>query len=423
MTPIDVLVCGGGIAGTMAAVAAARAGAHTAILERSACLGGSATVAAVGQFVGWETASGRRVVQGLAEEIVERLTAIGGARGHGRFIMSTGHSMDRVEYDPELLKLVLDTLVGEAGVEVLFHATLAGVGRQGRVLTQVEAATKAGPLILDPKLVIDASGDLDLSARAGTRFLPLDPAERLQPATLMFRMGPIDFGRFDTLPVDEIAALAERGVASGALARAALHVSRIPGTADGWFNVTRVAVDATDPFALSQAEMEGRRQAVTAAAYITQVVPGCEQARLVALAPQIGIRETRRIAGAYVLTEDDLRLGTRFPDAIACGAYPIDLHPPQGAGLHIEAFAADHCYWVPYRALIPEGLDNVLVAGRGLSATHAAHAATRVMPLAMAIGQAAGTAAALLAAGNLATVELPGERLRAQLVADGAFLG
>jgi len=418
----DVLVCGGGIAGTVAAVAAAREGAQTLLVERSACLGGSATSAAVGQFVGWETRAGRQVVFGIAEEIVARVAALGGSSGHGHFLMSTGHRMDRVAYDPELLKLALDALTAEAGVRVLFHAVLGGVHRVGSTVAEVTVVTKAGPLAIRPRVAIDASGDLDMMARAGARFLALAPDERLQPATLMFRLGPIDFARFDALSSAELAALAEQGVAAGALARAALHCSRVPGTADGWFNVTRVEIDATDPFALSAAEAEGRRQAIAAARYIAAAVPGCTAARLVALAPQLGIRETRRIAGRYLLTAEDLRADRAFSDAVACGAYPIDIHPPQGSGLRFEEFGEDQCYRIPFRALIPEALDNALVAGRGLSATHEAHAAIRVMPTAMAVGQAAGTAAAMMAASNYSAMELPIDGLRTRLGSAGAYL-
>src|SRR3712207_1147710 len=153
---------------------------------------------------------------------------------------------------------------------------------------------------------------------------------------MMFRFGPIDFDRFGTLTTAELQAWCRQGVESGALARAALHQSRIPGTDDGWFNISRVSLDATDPFALSAGGMEGRRQAFAAADFLTAQVPGCERGRLVALAAQLGIRESRRVRGDFVLTPEDLRAERRFPDAIAIGAYPMDIHPAKGAGLHFE---------------------------------------------------------------------------------------
>jgi hypothetical protein len=419
---VDVLVSGGGMAGAVAAVAAARAGALTLLVERWGFLGGSATAGAVGQFVGWETGSGRRVVAGIAEEVVQRLVAKGATPGHTSFTMSTGHRMDQVPYDPEVLKLVLDEMVGEASVRTLFHASILAVRCEDRRIVEVSLLTKAGPVVVRPRVVIDSSGDLDVLARAGARFLPRGDDETLQPATMMFRFGPIDFERLEALSTQQLQALARQGAASGALARAALHHSRISGTKDGWFNISRVSVDATDPFALSAAEMEGRRQAFSAAAYLKAHVPGCENGQLVALAAQLGIRETRRIHGRHVLSADELRAATRYPDSIAEAAYPIDIHPAQGTGLGFETFAEDHSYAIPLRCLVPLDFDNVLVAGRGISVTHEAHGATRVMPTTMAIGQAAGIAAATLARPAVGGEPSLADRVRQRLRDDGACL-
>ena len=163
------------------------------------------------------------------------------------------------------------------------------------------------------KVVIDASGDLECWRGPVRRFWRSAEGETLQPATMMFRFGPVDFSKLEGLSHDEYAKLARAGVEQGALARAALSFSRIAGTNDGWFNISRVAVDATDPLALSAAEVEGRRQAFSASQYLTSAVPGCENGKLVALAAQLGIRETRRIHGTYVLTGDDLRRAANSP--------------------------------------------------------------------------------------------------------------
>ncbi len=424
MNPIecDVLASGGGMAGTVAAVAAARQGARTVLFERHGFLGGAATAGAVGQFVGWETRAGRRVIAGIAEEIVERLHRAGGTSGHGSFVMSTGHRMDRVEYDTEILKVVLDEIAHEAGVRVLLHSQLAQASRRGRAIGSASLLTKGGLLDVRARVFIDASGDLDLMALAGVPFLALEAGESLQPATMMFRLGPIDFAQFDGMSLETKAALSARGVAEGALPRAALHCSRVPGSDDGWFNVTRVAIDASDPFALSDGEREGRRQALAAARFIAAQVPGCSRARLVSFAPQLGIRETRRIAGLATLTADDLRSGAEFIDTMALGAYPIDVHHAGGAAITFEELGPDHVYALPYRIAVPQGLDNALVAGRGLSATHEAHGAIRVMPTAMAVAHAVGTAAALTAASNQPAASLDPATLREKLRAAGAIL-
>ena len=422
----DVLVCGGGMAGAMAAVAAARQGARVMLLERYGFLGGNATAGAVAQFNSWQTANGRRVVAGLAQEVVQRLAAYGAAGEHQTFVMSTGHRMDRVEYAPEVLKLVLDDMVLDAGVQTLLHANLLDVQRAGRRITAVRVLTKSGILAVRPGVLVDTSGDMDALQRAGAGFLDLDEGQAMQPATMMFKFGPIDFDRFDAIAPQALAALAEAGFASGELARAALHASRDPWSQEGWFNISRLGIDATDAMALGRAEMEGRRQAWRAARYLQAKVPGCENGRLRAFGTQVGVRETRRIEGDHVLSAADLLQPVAFEDAIAAGAYPIDIHPSAGGGLRYQALGDDHAYQIPYRSLIPLGLDNALVAGRGLSATHEALAAVRVMTISMAVGQAAGTAAAMacaLATASPADVRQvkPGP-LRQALLRDGACL-
>ena len=177
------------------------------------------------------------------------------------------------------------------------------------------------------------------------------------------------------------------------------------------------------PFELSRGEIEGRRQAFSAAQYLTAAVPGCAAGRLVAIAAQLGIRETRRVRGRYVLTGDDIRAGRSFSDGIAVGAYPLDIHPAKGGDLKFTTLGADHSYEIPYRCLVPDGLNNAVVACRGISATHEAHASVRVMPIGMAIGQAAGAAAAMMAQGNMPASEVNSPRLRRSLEEAGAYLG
>ena len=421
----DVLVCGGGVAGTMAAVAAARHGSSVLLMERYGFLGGNATAGAVAQFNSWQTADGRRVVAGLAREVVERLTRYGGAGEHKTFVMSTGHKMDRIEYAPEILKLVLDDMVSEAGVQALLHANLLDAQCRGRQVESVQALTKSGVLTLRPRVLVDCSGDIDALKRAGAAFLDLEAGEALQPATMMFRFGPIDFTRFEATTPGELAELARRGFEQGDLPRAALHAARDPFSQDGWFNISRLGIDATDALSLSHAEIAGRRQAWRAACYLKGAVPGCEQGHLRAFATQVGVRETRRIQGDHVLTADELLRAVEFSDAIAAGAYPIDIHPASGGGLHYQALGPSHAYQIPYRSLIAAGFDNALVAGRGISASHEALAAIRVMTISMAVGQAAGTAAALAAAQPTAAADVRAvsvAALRQALLQDGACL-
>lgn len=418
----DVVVCGGGVAGTMAAVAAARQGARVVLLERYGFLGGNATAGAVAQFNSWQTGNGRRVVSGLAQEVVDRLRVYQAAGPHEVFTMSTGHTMDRVVYTPEVLKLVLDDMVTQAGVQPLLHSSLLGVRTQGRRVTGLDALTKGGPVSMDLQVLVDASGDMDALRQAGAGFLDLADGEALQPATMMFRFGPVRFDVLDALSPEVVAGLAAQGYASGALARAALHHAREPGSSDGWFNISRLAIDATDPWALGRAEVEGRRQAWAAARYLQAHVPGCEAGTLRGFGTQVGIRETRRVLGDHVLTASELVGCVPFADGVAAGAYPIDIHPAQGGALDYRALGPDDAYQIPYRSLVPAALDNALGVGRGLSATHEALAAVRVMTISMAVGQAAGVAAAMAchAGGAVRAVSAP--RLRTNLLDGGAVL-
>lgn len=420
----QVLVCGGGLAGTMAAIAAARHAASVILIERYGFLGGNATAGAVGQFNCWQTASGRRIIAGLAEEVVDRLRTYGAAGQHQVFVMSNGHKMDRVSYAPEVLKLVLDDMIVEAGVQTLFHSNLMAVDCTDRQVDTVRLLTKSGVIEVHPRVLIDASGDIDALHRAGARLLALDEGESLQPASMMFRFGPMDFMRFEAIQKDELGALARRGYEQGDLARAALHASPDPFSQDAWFNISRLGIDATDAMSLSRAEIEGRKQAWRAAAYLRAAVPGCENGRLQAFATQVGVRETRRIEGDHVLTAEELLQSEPFHDAIAMGAYPIDIHPVAGGELIYKTFNADHAYQIPYRSLIPTKLDNALAVGRGISATHEALAAIRVMTISMAVGQAGGTAAALASqADEAASVRLvPMDKLQKALRDDGACI-
>ena len=419
----DVLVCGGGVAGTMAAVAAARHGARVLLVERYGFLGGNATAGAVAQFNSWQTAGGRPVVAGLAAEVVQRLRVYAAAGEHHSFVMSTGHRMDRVEYAPEVLKLVLDEMLVESGAQPLLHATLLDVRTEGGAVREVRLLTRGGIVSVRLRFLIDASGDMEAVRQAGGRFLELDDGESLQPATMMFRFGPIDFAWLDAVPPQELARLARKGFEEGALARAALHAARDPQSQDAWFNISRLGIDATDPLALGRAEIEGRRQAWRAAGYLRSQVPGCDQGRLQAFGTQVGVRETRRVEGDHVLSAQELLQPVAFGDAIAAGAYPIDIHPAAGGGLVYSALGEDHAYQIPYGSIVPAGLVNVLVAGRGVSATHQALAAIRVMTISMAVGQAAGTAAALASSDSHADVRrVPVADLRRMLQADGAIL-
>ncbi|MEQ9327800.1 MAG: FAD-dependent oxidoreductase, partial [Rhodospirillales bacterium] len=216
----DVVVVGGGMSGIAAALAARRSGCRVLLAERHGFLGGAATAGSVAQFVGWATRAGRRVVRGIAGEIADRLEAAGGAAGFDVFTMSTGHRMDRLQYDPEILKVVLDTMLLEAGVTVLFHCALADIAANDGRVSALRIATQKGALEIRGTVFIDASGDMALLDAAGARFLERQP-EGLQPATMMFAIATVDFAEIAALDDARRNADIEMVQASGDLPRAA----------------------------------------------------------------------------------------------------------------------------------------------------------------------------------------------------------
>jgi hypothetical protein len=324
-----------------------------------------------------------------------------------------------ITYDPESLKRVWDELVAESGAGVLLHAFVIGVEVSGGRVDAVEVATKGGVRRIEARCIVDASGDADVCALAGA---PYDaPGDDVQSLSTVFRMANVDVSRAEAVPKQELWRLMREARDSGryALTRIEGSVHRTPHDGVMMALMTRVRrVDATDPEALSAAELEGRRQAHEYFRFLRENVPGYEKAALISTSPAIGVRESRRILGEHVLTADEILAATSFDDQVArCGA-PIEEHHA-GDDTRWVYLEDGKTYGIPFRALQPQGLENVLVAGRCFSATHDAHASARSMGTCMAMGQAAGTAAAL---GDRPRALDPA-LLRARLRKDGADVG
>jgi len=332
--------------------------------------------------------------------------------------------MNRIEYHAEILKVVLDQMLQEAGVQILFKSVTIATELADERVTAVKVWCAGTQLDLHANTFVDASGDMNLITLAGGTFLALEQGQALQPGTMMFAMAPIRFDALEKITREDRDRIVRRGLEEGVLPRAALHYSRVPGSDAAWFNISRVVVDPDDPFSVSSGEIEGRRQALEISRFLTANLSGCEAARLSAFAPQLGIRDTRRVRGDYVITREDITSGVRFADTVAAGAYPIDVHKPNGTDITFIEFDEGHHYNIPFRALIPLGLRNVLTAGRGISATHEAFAALRVMPTAMAMGHAAGLGAAMAAKdrqGEIRRIDVTS--LQSRLLAANAYLG
>jgi glycine/D-amino acid oxidase-like deaminating enzyme len=411
----EVIVIGGGPAGICAAVAAAEQGADTLLVERYGFLGGMATAGLICPFMSY-TSGDVQVNAGLFQRILDMLDARG-ARG--------GAEPDRAQFDPQVLKLVLDDLARDAGVRLLLHTMMVdAVAEEGRI-SQAVVAGKSGLQALEAGVYVDASGDGDLAARAGVRFEMGRPEDGLcQPMSLFFRMAGVDRERVPD--IGKITELYRAQKAAGQIHNPRDEFHRIiPTTRPGevTFNATRVlGHDGTDAWSLTDAEMQGRRQVQELVRFLLGHVPGFEHAYLVSIAPQTGVRETRRIMGDYVLSGDDFDRAAKFDDAVARGCFSIDIHNPTGTGIIGRHMPKGQWYDIPYRCLTPDGLDNLLVAGRPISCDHEMHGSVRVMPIAMCTGEAAGVAAALGAIGGTTTRQVDVQLLRRTLVQRGASL-
>ena len=428
---VDVCIIGAGSAGSTAAIAAARTGATTLLVDRLPFLGGTST-AVLDTFYGFYTpgSESRKVVGGIGDDVVAALRSLGPVvERPNTYGAGTG-----ITYLAEHLKVAWERLVAESGARVLLHALLQAADvRDGRI-ESVVIATRAGLARVRATTYVDASGDADLCAFAGFGFETageLDPAQTL---TTSFRMANVDMVRRRTIDKAEfhalMAAAAESGDYELPRREGSDHITPVDGViatvmtrldsyrrdADGSI------VNATDPWFLTQAEIDGRRQALEYVRFLHDRVPGYEGASLVAMGTQIGVRETRRVYGDYRVTREDVLSAHTFDDAIGlCGA-PIEDHHG-GADTVWQYLPDGQAVGIPYRSLLVRDAANVLVAGRCFSATHDAHASIRSMAQCMAMGQAAGTAAALAeVAGGRAPRDLDIDALRDRLRRDGAVL-
>lgn len=410
----EVIVIGGGPAGVCAAVAAAEEGADTLLVERYGFLGGMATAGLVNPFMSY-WAGKEQVNAGAFQRMIDWFEKLGGWS-------HIPHS--KTAFDPEVAKLALDLMVQEAGVRVLLHSFLLDGERDGAALTRAVAAGKSGLQGLKAQVFVDASGDADLAARAGAQFELGRPEDGFcQPMTMNFRMAGVDEARMpDRAGITELyLAAKERGDIVNPRENCLWFFTTRPGEIH--FNTTRVVkLDATKTEDLTTAELDARRQVREMVRFLTTEVPGFESAYLSAVPTQIGIRESRRVVGDYVLTVDDVLTARKFEDGIARGSYPVDIHNPAGTGTIMQSLPPGEAYDIPYRCLCPVGFDNLLIAGRPISSDHAAHSSHRVMPIAACNGEAAGVAAAQCVRGKHDIRGVDVQALRARLKERGASI-
>jgi glycine/D-amino acid oxidase-like deaminating enzyme len=418
----DVIVVGAGSAGATAAIAAARAGARTTLVERFGFLGGTSTQV-LDTFYGFYTPGSRayKVVGGIPDDVVAGLKRYGAAfERPNSFGAGTG-----VTYDPTVLKIVWEQLALEAGVRLLLHSFCTDVVMDGDRVAGVIVDGKRGLLKLTAQVVVDCTGDADVCHQAGAPYErggDIDPAQTL---TTTFRLSNVDVPSAQAFGKKALSQAMEEAAASGLYDLPRREGSGHITTQAGVIHtiMTRIAdVDGTDPVALTAAEVEGRRQALEYSRFLRDRVPGYEQSVLSWLCAPIGVRETRRVYGQYRLTRADCLNAAKFPDAIgACGA-PIEDHHA-GADTAWAYLPDGMTYDIPYRTLVPQERRGLLVAGRCFSATHDAHASCRSMAQTMAMGQAAGAAAALASQNDTLPHALDVAQLQTHLLALGAKFG
>jgi len=431
LAAVDVLVVGGGSAGCCAALAAAGelavAAGAVCLIERYGFLGGTSTQM-LDTFYGFFTpgAEPRKVVGGVPDRVVNALDAAGAV-----FLRPNTYGAGTgVNYSPERLKLVWDDLLAAAGVHVRLHATLVAAEEDaGGRIVGVVISTKRGFFRIAARRFIDASGDADLGELAGVASEKAGELEPAQTLTTTFRMSNVDLSAYETaggktLLMERMVAAVDGGTHALPRKSGSLHAMNARGCIST-VAVRVAAVDATDFEQLGAAEREGRRQAFAYEGFFRDCVPGFAEANIIGLSHQIGVRETRRVWGEYRLTKADCMSVARFDDRVLlCGA-PIEDHRATKSGGEETVWGyvpGGQAYDVPDRTLVPRGRDELWVAGRCFSATHDAHASCRSMAQTMAMGQAAGTAAALSLAANCGAREVPVARLQSRLRAAGARL-
>jgi hypothetical protein len=442
----DVVIIGGGPAGALAAIAAGRNGAKTLLVERYGYLGGMLTAGGTGPQMTYH-AGKVQVVGGIPGELIRRMVKEGFSPGHLEDF--AGYTYSVTPFDAEGLKFVLENMALEAGAELLYHTTYTGCELKDGSITRVKLYGKNGFFEAAGKVFVDASADADLAAHAGVPTVFGREEDGLaQPMTMNMKVYGVDReeviayvldNREDmlpTIPFERLRVIPRTGIQGGySLVKKA--------KAEGRFNLDRSQIlcfetnnpgefivnmsriyrrKATDVFDLSAAEIEGRRQCFEIFRFLRRDVPGFENSKILSIGPNIGVRESRKIRGVYTLTGDDIVSSAMFDDAVAMAGYSIDIHPVDGISLERRKLKPGSWYSVPYRCLITNEIGNLLAAGRCISVTHEALGTVRVTPLVMALGQAAGTAAALAARQGGGVREIDRGRLRETLLKDGAFL-
>ena len=417
---VDVLVIGGGTAGFGAAVAAGRQGLRVMLLEATQKVGGVMAFCPGMPWGGGYPVD--QIIGGLMEELTDRLVAMDPPAAEKRPCTLENFGPEIV-YDHDIATLTMFEMLEEAGVQVRLGAMALTPHLVGDKIMQVECCDRNGSFIVIPGIVIDCSGDGDISAKAGVPYALGDASGNMMAVTISFHMVDVDWDEAFADPDPYFQTHAARGTAEGRLHPdlAQLYLMRGFHAGTVFCNSVHIrGVDGTDPVAVGRATQEGRRRCLQLARFLLSDVPGFQKAHMSLLSPTVGVRETRKLEGAYRVTGADLAAATKFPDGIVSCDNPIDdVMRSDGDMTHHAALTQGDYYTIPFRSLIPTQIENLMFAGRILSADPVAFASVRGMPQCMAMGQATGTAAALALRDGVPVQAVSIEELVAALSAQG----
>ncbi|MWV47069.1 FAD-dependent oxidoreductase [Paenibacillus sp. HJL G12] len=447
MQQYDVVVMGGGISGSMAAIAASRTGARTLIIESHGFLGGTLTANGVGPMMTFH-AGDKQAIQGYTDQLIERLKKLGKSPGH--IFDTVGFTYSVTPFDAEAMKHELELMVTEAGGDILYHTMLAGVHAEDGRIAEIQVCNKSGISRIQASVFIDATGDGDLSAGAGVEYTKGRESDgATQPMTLKMKMYNVDIPKVkeyihshpedfplyggDTSIIEKAPRLSvggfdslfkkakERGEISIPRENILFFETNNPG--EVILNTTRIlGHDATDALSLSKAEMVGRKQCRELELFVRKYIPGFEHAVVESTGPNIGVRGSRQIKGVYTLTAEDILEQRLFDDTIAHSGYPIDIHSPDGEGTKHQKLEWGGMYSIPFSCMITDSMKNLIVIGRCISATFEAQAAMRTTPTTGAIGHGGGVAAALAALEGRDVQDIDIKKVQTILKEQGAYL-
>ncbi len=421
MTHFDLIVAGGGFAGAVSAITAARKGLSVLLIERYNALGGAAVHALVTPFMRyWDKRQKDKTPDNskgyfcgsVFLEVVREMQKISGEENDTRF-------------DEEIMKLVLNRMAVSAGVQLLYNSVVTDVEEKDGVLSAVKVYTKGGTLRFTADYFIDATGDGELSALAGCDFqLGRESDSLCQPMTLSFRMSGIDMEQY-LIDKPGINPLYEEWKKAGKIKNPRENILVFLNYNEGvlHFNTTRIVkLDPTNAEDVTKAEIMAREQVFEMMEFLRENFEAFKNADLVSTGIQIGVRESRMIVGEHTLNQEEMLAYTKFEDGIAACNYDIDIHSPDGSGTSHYYFPSGKYYTIPYGCLVPKDSENLLVAGRCISTTHEAQASIRIMPTVCTIGEAAGIAAAVACEDKTSVKSVDVQKVRARLRENGAVI-